>query len=135
MLVLSQYPERVYAVRAFRNGAAGYFDKRHSSAALVEAIRHIYSTGKYVTPDQAEMLALAVDDDGTVPHRGLSDREYEVFQRLANGYTVSEIGVSLTLSPKTISTYRTRLLLKLHAKSNADLVRYACEHGLLDPSA
>ena len=131
VLVLSLYPERLYAVRAFRNGAAGSFNKEHSADELVEAIRHIHSTGKHVTSDQAEMLAHAVDDDGNVPHRGLSDREYEVFQLLASGHTVSAIGESLSLSPKTVSTYRTRLLRKLHGDSNADLVRYACEHGLL----
>ncbi len=76
------------------------------------------------------MLAVAVADDGTVPHRGLSDREYEVFSLLADGHTVSEIGKSLSLSPKTISTYRTRVLRKLHSETNADLVQYARDHGL-----
>ena len=96
ILVLSLQSERLYAVRAFRNGAAGFMNKQHSADHLVNAIRHIHTKGKYVAPEQAEMLALEVADDGTVPHRGLSDREYEVFRLLALGHTVSEIGKSLS---------------------------------------
>ena len=133
VLVLSVHPEDQYAVRALRAGAAGYLTKDHSPEQLIEAIRKVYRGGRYVSATLAERLAA----DLTVPaaqqarHELLSDREYEVLCLLGSGRTVKEISADLRLSPKTVSTYRARLLEKMHATSNADLVRYAAQHGLI----
>ena len=133
VLVLSVHPEDQYAVRALRAGAAGYLTKDHSPEQLIEAIRKVYRGGRYVSATLAERLAA----DLTVPaaqqarHEMLSDREYEVLCLLGSGRTVKEISADLRLSPKTVSTYRARLLEKMQASSNADLVRYAAQHGLI----
>lgn len=132
VLVLSVHPEDQYAVRALRAGASGYLTKDHSPEELAEAIRRVHRGHKYVSPLLAERLAadLAV---GTreVQHEALSDREYEVLCLIGSGRTVKETACSLQLSPKTVSTYRTRVLEKMHARSNADLVRYAALNGLI----
>ncbi|HEY8256359.1 MAG TPA: response regulator transcription factor [Gemmatimonadales bacterium] len=133
VLVLSVHPEDQYAVRALRSGAAGYLTKDHSPEQLVEAIRKVHRGGKYVSPTLAERLAadLATPGIGQAPHEGLSHREYEVLCLLGSGRTVKEISAELRLSPKTVSTYRARLLEKMQATTNADLVRYAAQHGLI----
>jgi two-component system, NarL family, invasion response regulator UvrY len=132
VLVLSVHPEDQYAVRALRAGASGYLTKDHSPEELTEAIRRVYRGHKYVSPALAERLAadLAI---GTrdVRHELLSDREYQVLCLLGSGRTVKEISRSLQLSSKTVSTYRTRVLDKMGAATNADLVRYAALHGLI----
>ena len=115
-----------------RPGASGYLTKDHSPEELTEAIRRVYRGNKYVSPGLAERLAsdlaAGTRDDR---HELLSDREYEVLCLLGSGRTVKEISHSLRLSPKTVSTYRTRVLDKMGASSNADLVRYAALHGLI----
>ena len=133
VLVLSVHPEDQYAVRALRAGAAGYLTKDHSPEQLIEAIRKVYRGGRYVSATLAERLAadLAVPSAKQARHELLSDREYEVLCLLGSGRTVKEISSDLRLSPKTVSTYRARLLEKMHATSNADLVRYAAQHGLI----
>ncbi len=133
VLVLSVHPEDQYAVRALRVGAAGYLTKDHSPEQLVEAIRKVHRGGRYVSATLAERLASDVATAGTkqTRHEALSHREYEVLCLLGSGRTVKEISADLRLSPKTISTYRTRLLEKMNATSNADLVRYAAQHGLI----
>jgi DNA-binding NarL/FixJ family response regulator len=133
VLVLSVHPEDQYAVRALRSGAAGYLTKDHSPEQLVEAIRKVYRGGRYVSPTLAERLAadLATAGTGQSPHEGLSHREYEVLCLLGSGRTVKEISSELRLSPKTVSTYRARVLEKMQVSSNADLVRYAAQHGLI----
>jgi DNA-binding NarL/FixJ family response regulator len=120
-------------VRALRAGAAGYLTKDHSPEQLVEAIRKVHRGGRYVSASLAERLAadLATAGARQVPHEALSHREYEVLCLLGSGRTVKEISADLRLSPKTISTYRARLLEKMHATTNADLVRYAAQHGLI----
>jgi two-component system invasion response regulator UvrY len=132
VLVLSVHPEDQYAVRALRAGASGYLTKDHSPEELTEAIRRVHRGHRYVSALLAERLAADLTA-GTrdVRHEVLSDREYEVFCLLGSGRTVKEIAGSLQLSPKTVSTYRTRVLEKMHAASNADLVRYAALHGLI----
>jgi two-component system, NarL family, invasion response regulator UvrY len=132
VLVLSVHPEDQYAVRALRAGASGYLTKDHSPEELTEAIRRVYRGNKYVSPALAERLAadLAAGSQD-IRHEVLSDREYEVFCLLGSGRTVKEIAHSLKLSPKTVSTYRTRVLEKMGASSNSDLVRYAALHGLI----
>lgn len=132
VLVLSVHPEDQYAVRALRAGASGYLTKDHSPEELTEAIRRVYRGNKYVSPALAERLATDVAAGSRdVRHELLSDREYEVLCLLGSGRAVKEIAHSLQLSPKTVSTYRTRVLEKMGVSSNADLVRYAALHGLI----
>lgn len=132
VLILSVHPEDQYAVRALRAGAAGYLTKDSAPAELVNAIRKAMQGGKYVSPSLAEKLAfnLAPDPD-RLPHEALSDREYQVLCAIASGKTVSEIAEEMSLSVKTISTYRTRLLEKMNLKNNAELTHYAIQHGLV----
>ena len=132
VLVLSVHPEDQWAVRALRAGASGYLTKDHSPDQLLEAIRRVYRGGKYVSPTLAEHLAEHLDRGGQrAPHEMLSDREFEVMRRLGSGLTVSQIAGELAISAKTVSTYRTRILEKMAVATNAELVRYASEHGLI----
>jgi DNA-binding NarL/FixJ family response regulator len=132
VLVLSVHPEDQYAVRALRAGAAGYLTKDHSPEQLVEAIRKVHRGGRFVSPTLAERLASDIATGrAAAPHESLSDREYEVLCLLGSGRTVKEIAGELNLSPKTVSTYRGRLLEKMRSCNNADLVRYAAQHGLI----
>ena len=132
VLVLSVHPEDQYAVRALRAGAGGYLTKDHSPEELVAAIRKVHRGGKYVSPTLAEKLAIGLEvGTGGWPHEKLSDREYDVLCLLGSGRTVKEIAGGLGLSPKTVSTYRARVLEKMKLASNADLVRYAAQHGLI----
>lgn len=134
VLVLSVHPEDQWAVRALRAGASGYLTKDHSPDQLLEAIRRVYRGGKYVSPTLAEQLASQLHGEGKrAPHELLSDREFEVMRRLGSGQTVTEIGRELGISAKTVSTYRTRILEKMAAETNADLVRYAARYGLILP--
>jgi two-component system invasion response regulator UvrY len=131
VLVLSQHAEEQYAIRAFRAGSAGYVTKDSAPDELVKAARKALAGGKYVSSSLAEHLAtrLASDPDQRVEDT-LSDRELQVLRLLANGKTVKEIGAELALSEKTISTYRARILDKLNAKTNAELMRFALRAGL-----
>ncbi len=132
VLVLSVHPEDQWAVRALRAGASGYLTKDHSPDQLLEAIRRVYRGGKYVSPTLAEHLAEHLDGGAQrAPHELLSDREFEVMRRLGSGLTVSQIASELAISAKTVSTYRTRILEKMAVATNAELVRYASEHGLI----
>ncbi len=132
VLVLSMHPEDQYAVRALRAGAAGYLNKNHSPEQLVQAIRKVVRGGKYVSPSLAEKLAHDLERGAEgLPHEELSDREYQVLCLLGSGRSVKEVAASLAVSPKTVSTYRMRLLEKMKLSTNADLVRYAAQHGLI----
>lgn len=131
VLVLSVHPEDQWAVRALRAGAAGYLTKDHSPEQLIDAIRRVYRGGKYVTEALAEKLATGLESGGgATPHEALSDREFEVLRALGAGLSVKDVATRLKLSPKTVSTYRTRILEKMQVTSNADLVRYVRDHGL-----
>lgn len=133
VLVLSVHPEDQWAVRALRAGAAGYLTKDHSPEQLIEAIRRVYRGGKYVTAALAEKLALGLEAGGAInPHESLSDREYEVLRALGAGLSVKDVAGRLNLSPKTVSTYRSRILEKMQLQTNADLVRYVRDHALGD---
>jgi DNA-binding NarL/FixJ family response regulator len=134
VLILSIHPEDQYARRVLKAGASGYMTKESAPEELVNAINKVVSGGKYVSAALAEKLAvdLEIDDTGMLPHKRLSDREYEVLLLIASGHTISEIADKLALSVKTISTYRTRILEKTNLKSNADLVRYAIQNGLVE---
>jgi DNA-binding NarL/FixJ family response regulator len=132
LLVLSVHPEDQYAVRAFRAGAAGYLSKERSPELLLAAIRKVASGGRYVPESVVERLVTRLDSDasGAEPHEALSDREYEVLCLLGGGRTVSDVAATLKLSPKTVSTFRTRILRKMRLRSNAELIRYTLEHEL-----
>jgi two-component system invasion response regulator UvrY len=132
VLVLSGYPEDQFAVRVLKAGAAGYLTKESAPEELAKAIRKILAGGRYVSPALAENLALGVKNDLTrLPHETLSDREYEVMSYIASGKTVTEISEELSLSVKTISTYRARVLEKLGLKNSAKIVQYAVNNGLV----
>jgi DNA-binding NarL/FixJ family response regulator len=133
VLVLSMHDEEQYAVRAIRAGAAGYLTKDSATTQLVAGIRKIAAGGLYITPNVAEQLARGLNtptDD--LPHKRLSDREYEVFMRLVAGESVSGIAERLHLSVKTVSTHKTHVLEKMRMGSVAELVRYAVNRRLLD---
>ncbi len=133
VLVLSMYPEEQYAVRVIRSGASGYLTKDAAPEELVEAIRRIADGQKFISADLADLLASFLEESGEKPrHERLSDREFEVLRLLAAGLPNKEIAGRLSLSPKTISTYRSRILDKLGLHSGADLVRYAVDRGLVD---
>jgi two-component system invasion response regulator UvrY len=132
VLVLSGHPEDQFAVRVLKAGAGGYMTKESAPEELAKAIRKILGGGRYVSPALAEKLAFGVRKDLTrTPHETLSDREYEVMSRIALGKTVTEIGEELSLSAKTISTYRARVLEKLDVKNSAEIVQYAIRNGLV----
>jgi two-component system invasion response regulator UvrY len=133
VLVLSMHPEEQYAVRALRAGAAGYLTKESAPEELVAAIRKVCAGGKYVSASLAEHLASIVLREGeSLPHDTLSRREYQVMCLIASGKTVSEVARELTLSVKTVSTYRARILEKLQVKNNAELMRYATQNQLVE---
>lgn len=133
ILILSMHSEEQYAARVLRAGASGYLAKESAPDELVAAVRKISLGGKYVSPSLAEKLAsdLAVDTQEPL-HQTLSDREYETMRLLASGKTTAEIAEQLSLSPKTISTYRSRILEKMGMRSNTELTLYAVQNGLLD---
>lgn len=131
VLVISMYPEDQYAVRLIKAGAAGYLTKGCAPVIMVEAVCQVANGKKYISPAVAEMLANELDEhDGKQPHEALSDREYQIFLQLAAAKTVSEIADSLSLSGKTISTYRSRILEKMHLRNNAEIMHYAVEKQL-----
>jgi DNA-binding NarL/FixJ family response regulator len=131
VLFLSMHPESQYAVRLFSEGADGYLSKESAPELLVEALRRVHRGGKYVSPALAEELAQRLAGDYEVlRHERLSDRELQVFRLLGAGKTVTEIGRELNLSPKTISTYRARILEKTGLHSTAEIIHYAVRHGL-----
>ena len=132
VLVLSGHPEEQFALRVLKAGAAGYLTKESAPGELVRAIRKVLAGGRYVSPELAEKFALTFTQDLTrLPHETLSDREYAVMSRIGLGKTVSEIAEELSLSVKTISTYRARVLEKLGVKNNAAIVQYAIRNGLV----
>jgi len=135
VLVLSVHPEDQFAVRVLRAGGAGYLTKESAPQELVQAIKTILRGGKYITAQVAELLASHVHqqtDENQPLHSTLSDREDQVFRLIAGGRTMTEISDQLSLSIKTVSTYRSRILEKLNLKTNADLARYAVQHHLIE---
>lgn len=134
VLVLSMHSEEQFAVRVLRAGAAGYVTKRTAARELVVAVQKVLAGGKYVSPSVAERLAVAVGIPSRAPgdpHERLSDREYQVFRMLAMGKRLKEIGEELSLTPQTVSTYRSRILDKMGMTTNAELTQYAIQAGLL----
>jgi two-component system invasion response regulator UvrY len=133
VLVLSMYSEDQYARRVLKAGAAGYVTKDSAADELVRAIRKVVSGGRYVSPSLAEKLAFEIGADASrLPHETLSDREFQVLQLLAAGQSVREIAAELALSVKTVSTYRVRMLEKMHLRTTAELMHYALQNHLID---
>lgn len=132
VLIFSMHSEEQYARRAFKAGAAGYVTKGSSREELVQAIIKVVSGGRYVSSTLAEKLVVDIERGTDGPaHEALSDREYEVMGLIASGKTVREIAEMLSLSDKTISTYRARILEKMDMKTNAELTHYAIQNGLV----
>ena len=132
ILILSVYPEEQYAVRFIKAGASGYLTKESAAEKLAEAIRKIAAGGKYASTAIIEKLAFDFSDSNKPLHETLSDREYQVFGMISIGKSLTEIGVDLSLSVKTISTHRTRILEKMKMKKNAELIHYAITRNLLE---
>jgi two-component system invasion response regulator UvrY len=133
VLMLSIHPEDQYAVRSLKAGASGYLTKDAVPGKLVDAIRTVAKGERYVSESLAQRLAAEIaNHEKKPPHERLSDREYEIFRMIAAGKSGNEIGRALHLSPKTVSTYRTRIFQKTKLKNNAELARYAIANGLLD---
>ena len=133
VLVLTMHAEQQYAVRAFKAGASGYLTKESASAELVAAVTKVASGGVYVSVSMAEQFAQSLNEPvGLLPHQRLSEREFDVFRRIAAGETITEIAQQLGVSTKTISTYKTRLLEKMQMPHEAALVRYAMRHKLFE---
>jgi len=133
VLVLSMHPESQFAVRVLRRGASGYMTKESAPEELVGAVKKVLAGGRYVSPSLAEKLATYVSSDSQKPALELlSDREFQVLRLIASGKIVSEIAKELSLSVKTISTYRTRILEKMGLRNNAELMHYAMQHQLVE---
>lgn len=133
VLVVSMHPEEQFAIRVLKAGASGYLAKESAPHELVNAIRTVIAGRRYVSPDLASRLAGALGEETLgEPHEKLSDREFQVLRMIGQGLTVTEIADELKLSPKTVSTYRARLLEKMEMENNAELMRYAIEHSLAE---
>jgi two-component system invasion response regulator UvrY len=131
VLILSMHEEEQYARRMLKAGAAGYLMKESAPEDLIGAIRKIAMGRKYISPSLAEMLAAEIASDTTVFDQKLSGREFQILCLIASGKSLKEIGETLCISGKTVSTYRARILEKLEMKSNAELVAYALNHNLI----
>lgn len=133
VLMLSMYMEDQYAVRALKSGASGYLCKQRASSELVNAIEMVAKGKKYITPEVAEILANQVGmENSAAPHEALSDREFQTLILISSGYSVGDIAEKLSLSVKTISMYRSRLLEKMQLRHNADLTHYAIKNNLVE---
>lgn len=133
VVILSIHAEDQFAIRAIKAGAVAYIRKDNAGVELVKAVEHALCGERYITPNLAGKLATHLQDGHSdTPHNELSDREYQVMLLLASGKTVKEVGADLSLSVKTISTYRTRILEKLGLKNNAQIMVYALKHKLTD---
>jgi DNA-binding NarL/FixJ family response regulator len=131
VLVLTVYPEEHYAVRYFKAGASGFITKESSTDQIYAAVRKVANGGKFASPEITEKLAFDFDKSDRPLHENLSDREHQVFMMLAEGESPTDIGKILSLSVKTISTHRSRILDKMQMKKNAELIYYAISHRLL----
>ncbi|MBC8126678.1 MAG: response regulator transcription factor [Gloeobacteraceae cyanobacterium ES-bin-144] len=132
VLILSVHTEDQFAVRVLRSGAAGYLTKHVASTELVAAVKRVLTGAKYIRPSVAERLAEHVESGTNNPlHQSLSNREFQVLRLIALGKTIKEIGGELSLSVKTISTYRCRILTKMKLKNNAEIMRHALQHDLV----
>jgi DNA-binding NarL/FixJ family response regulator len=133
VLILSGFPERQYGINVLRAGAHGFLGKESAAEELLKAVHTILAGRRYISPTMSELLISEIDgnDDGQPIHTQLSEREFQIFCKLATGAAVSEIARELCLSVKTVSTYRSRVLEKLNFKTNADITSYALRNGLI----
>ena len=133
VLILSGFAEEHYATALLKKGASGYLNKECDPEEIVKAIRTLYRGRKYISAGVAELLAAGVGDgsSGQLPHEQLSEREFQVFLRLAQGETIGHMAQGMSLSVKTVSTYRTRVMEKMGLASNSDLTYYALKNGLI----
>ncbi len=134
VLILSMHPEDQYAMRSIKAGASGYMSKQSASAQLVTAIRQVASGKKYISSELAQQMAddLTQDHPQEVSHKILSNREYQTLCLMASGKSLSEMADIMSLSAKTVSVYRARMLEKMHLKNNAEAVRYAINNHLIE---
>jgi two-component system, NarL family, invasion response regulator UvrY len=132
VLVLSMHPENQFAVRVLKSGASGYMTKESAPEELVGAVRKVLAGGRYVSNALAESLAASLSVNQKPPQEKLSDREFQVLRLIASGKMITDIGRELSLSVKTISTYRSRILEKMAMKNNAELMHYAIQHKLVE---
>lgn len=133
VLILSFHPEEQYALRMLKAGASGYVTKESASDELIQAIRKVASGGRFMSMPLAEKLVFGIVEEGHAkPHEALSNREFQVFRLIAAGKTIKEIGEELSLSVKTISTNRTRIMEKMSFNTNSEITQYAIQHKLLD---
>ena len=131
VLMLSMHSEKQYALRSIKAGSAGYMTKDSASQELVSAIRKIYKGRKYISKEVAELLTTDLyHHEDKEPHDLLSDREFEILKLIAKGDTTNNIANNLSISPKTVSTYRSRILEKLNLKTNSDLIHYVIDNNL-----
>jgi DNA-binding NarL/FixJ family response regulator len=133
VLILSGFPERQYGINVLRAGAHGFLGKESAAEELTKAVHSILAGRRYLSATMSELLISEIDggDTGKPIHQQLSEREFQIFCKLASGVSVSEIARELCLSVKTVSTYRSRVLEKLSFKSNADITSYALRNGLI----
>ena len=133
VLVFSMHPEDQFAVRILKAGAAGYLTKESPAEELVGAIQKVVAGGRYISPALAERMASFLNEDmRQAPHERLTDREFLILRAIASGKPVGQIAREFNLSVSTVSTYRTRILEKMHLKNNAELMHYAMRKGLVD---
>jgi len=133
VIILSIQPEDQYALRCLRAGASAYLNKDSAPEELATVAQKVLAGGRYISPHLAETLFTALDEPGSKPlHELLSDREHEVMRMIASGIALTEIAERLHVSVKTVSSYRARILEKMRMKNNAELIRYAMNHGLID---
>ncbi len=132
VLILSMYPEKTYAMRSLKAGASGYLCKESAAEELVIAIRKIWSGGKYITASLAELLAdtLVSDNNLNASHEALSDREFQIMCKIAEGESLKSISENLSLTLSTVNTYRNRINYKMKFSSNTDLIRYCINNNL-----
>jgi DNA-binding NarL/FixJ family response regulator len=132
IIILSMHSEEQYAIRSLRDGASAYLTKANADAELIAAIHRVAGGRRFITADVAERLAYYVECDSELPlHERLASRESQVFLLIGSGKTVGEIAKELSLSVKTVSTYRARILAKMNMETNAQLIKYAVDHGLV----
>ncbi len=133
VLILSMHPEERFALRALKSGASGYLSKEAAAKELVNAVKKINSGGRYISSTLAEHLADSIDKEiDKLPHETLSNREFEIFRLIAKGKSVGQIAEELMLSVNTITSYRSRMMEKMNFSTNAEIIRYAIEHNLIE---
>jgi len=132
VLIMSIHDEKQYALRVLKAGASGYLMKNSIPEELIKAIRKVTAGGRYVSPSLAEGLVSGFSSPGKSPHEKLSDREFQILCLIASGKSLKDIGATLSISGKTVSSYRTRIMEKMNMKTNADLVGYALQNKIIE---